>query len=274
MVSAQQYTWFQYCEQRGWHLGDKWDWVFESLNAAGIAAFEPSVRTAAELRSVLDVMARHGMRCNSLYTPGCFHHDQSEEDLQRITKIAKVARDAGLRVIICNPDPTPKAKTDAELRHQLRHFSELGDRVGAMGLDLAFHMHSAEFRNGGNEFHVMLAATPPDTVKICLDTHWIFRALGNSQVGLEALTRQYLDRIVCLHLRQSQRGIWSPRLEEGDVNHGPLFEILGGCPTPPVVTMEMVAEEGSPEGDPVPDHRQSLAWCRKHIPWACKPIPD
>ena len=62
--------------------------------------------------------------------------------------------------------------------------------------------------------HASTMAKPGRDVgmKLCLDTHWIYRGAGNSNVALFDILKLYGDRVVSLHLRQSVGGVWSETL--------------------------------------------------------------
>ncbi|MCK5701309.1 MAG: sugar phosphate isomerase/epimerase, partial [Cyclobacteriaceae bacterium] len=111
---------------------------------------------------------------------------------------------------------------------------------------LAYHNHDIEMRESAREFHHMLTGTDPDYVHLCLDAHWIYRGSGNSQVALFDIVEMYADRIVELHLRQSQDGIWSEVFGEGDIDYARLIKILKNKKLKPHIVLEQAIEEGTP----------------------------
>jgi inosose dehydratase len=93
----------------------------------------------------------------------------------------------------------------------------------------------------------MLTATNPANVKLCLDSHWVFRGCGNSEVALFDAVQHYHDRIVELHLRQSKGGIWTEAFTmEGDIDYSRLFKMLSNWHIEPLLVLEQAVENGSP----------------------------
>ncbi len=101
---------------------------------------------------------------------------------------------------------------------------------------------------GGREFHHMLTATDPELLSLCLDSHWIFRGCGDSQVAVFDAVQHYHERIVELHLRQSVGGIWSEVFSMvGDVDYPRLFDQLADWSISPHLVLEQAVETGSPD---------------------------
>jgi inosose dehydratase len=119
-------------------------------------------------------------------------------------------------------------------------------------------------RQSAREFHHMMLATDPENVKLCLDVHWVFRGAGNSQVALFDIIKLYRSRIVELHLRQSQNGIWTEALGEGDIDYTRLATTLAEMGLNPLMVLEQAIEEGSPNTmNALEAHRESLNYATR-----------
>ena len=105
----------------------------------------------------------------------------------------------------------------------------------------------------------MLTATDAENVKLCLDSHWIYRGCGNSSVAVFDVVQHYHDRIVELHLRQSKGGIWTEEFRmQGDLDYQRLFAFLKSKSVSPNLVLEQAVEAGSPKTMSVVDaHRAS-----------------
>ena len=109
----------------------------------------------------------------------------------------------------------------------------------------------------------MLASTDPRYVKFCLDSHWIFRGSGDSNVALYDVIKLYGDRIVELHVRQSREGIWTETLGDGDIDYSFLTKVTREFGIHPLVTVEQAVEENSPNTmDSLAAHKISHARAR------------
>jgi inosose dehydratase len=154
------------------------------------------------------------------------------------------------------------------LRTQAAALNRLGAELLRLGLVLAYHNHDSELRQGAREFHHMLLGTDPDLVRLCLDTHWIYRGAGNSQVAVEDVITLYADRVSELHLRQSQSGTWSEVFGPGDLDYPMLLGELDRSGVSPHVVLEQAAEPGTPRSlSPLELHRRSASNLREISPW-------
>lgn len=74
----------------------------------------------------------------------------------------------------------------------------------------------------------------------------------------------YADRIVEIHVRQSQRGVWSEALADGDVDYPRLARELARRGRRPHVILEQAVEGGTPSTmDVVEAHRRSVEYARR-----------
>ena len=136
----------------------------------------------------------------------------------------------------------------------------IGAELRKLGITLAYHNHDMELRNGAREFHHMLTATSPENVKFCLDSHWVFRGCGDSQLALFDALEMHGSRIIELHLRQSAGGVWTEVFTgAGDIDYARLASWLHTHSLKPHLVLEQAVEKGSPHTmDAVKAHRQSV----------------
>ena len=99
----------------------------------------------------------------------------------------------------------------------------------------------------------MLAATDPTAVRLCLDSHWIFRGCENSAAAVADAVRLYGARTVELHLRNSAGGVWTESFGPGDLDYAAIrtqLEALGvtdfGRPGGPLLVLEQSVEDATP----------------------------
>jgi inosose dehydratase len=206
----------------------------------------------------------------SLYVNSALHDESdAEKSIADVMAIAEVARQIGTKIIVTNPSPVrwggPEDKSDTQLRTQAKALDRLGAELRQLGLQLAYHNHDAELRQGAREFHHMLTATDPDNVKFCLDAHWVYRGCGDSEVAVFDVLTHYHQRIVELHLRQSKEGVWTEAFTPtGDIDYHRIFEFLATTDNAPHVVLEQAVEEKSArQMTAVLAHRQSCENVRK-----------
>ncbi len=244
VVGSQLYGWGQYYSRDGKRLEDHLDEVFASLRDAGFDYAEGNLDVAdpdGNGRFAERLRAR-GLRPVSLYTGGAFHEAaRADETVGRITAAARVAAGAGFGVIVCNPDPIGRAKTDAELLVQARALSDLGDALSALGLRLGLHHHTPELADGAREFHSNFDRTRAGRVDFCIDTHWMYRG---GVPPMDALGR-YGDRVVSWHLRQSREKVWWEDLDAGDIDYTAIARLARERSMAPRYTVELALEAGT-----------------------------
>ena len=191
-----------------------------------------------------------------------------QESIDTVLKLTRIAQDRmGTKIIVTNPIPIrwdgPENKNDDQIKLQGESLTTLGEALSREGLTLAYHNHDPELRLAGREFHHMLASTDPRYVKFCLDSHWIFRGSGDSNVALYDVIKLYGDRIVELHVRQSREGIWTETLGDGDIDYSFLTKVIREIGIHPLVTVEQAVEENSPNTmDSLAAHKISHARAR------------
>lgn len=265
-IACNQYTWFTYYRREGQDWLADLDASLGVFTRSGLRAYEPSFDAVEEVERLGPLLTKHGVRMRSLYVNSTLHEaDRAEASIAAVLAIAEAARPLGAEIIVTNPSPIrwggPENKTDAQLRTQAQALDRLGAALRRRGLTLAYHNHDPELRQGARELHHMLVGTDPAHVTYCLDTHWVFRGAGDSQVALFDVVQLYADRITELHLRQSVDGVWSETFGPGDIDYERLVEALQRRGVRPHLVLEQAVEEGTPHTmGPVEAHRASLAY--------------
>ena len=141
---------------------------------------------------------------------------------------------------------------------------KLGSELRRLGMALGYHTHDPEMQRGAREFHHMLVNTSPENVKMCLDTHWIFRGTGDSELALFDIVKMHGDRIVELHLRQSHDGVWSETFAPGDIDYFKLENLLNERSIKPYLIVEQAVEKGTPHTmDAIQANKESREYVKK-----------
>lgn len=269
IVASQMYPWSQRYAKRGMNWRDKLDEIFSVLAQAGYQAWDQSYPDEAEAQAVKAILDRHGLVARSQYIGGRWHEPELEiKTLEEAKRAAEAGRAIGVEVIICNPEPIawgkPLDKTDDQIKRQCELFTQFGEWLSTLGMKLAYHTHDPEMRQGAREFHHMLVNTDPAKVGLCLDTHWVYRGCGNSQIALDDMIQLYGHRITALHLRQSHRGVWAETLGEGDIDYSRLAAKLKEIQFVGPIVAECAIEDGTPETlSDLEAQRQSREWILK-----------
>lgn len=268
-LSCNQYVWYVYWQREKKNLADDLDGALAEMASVGLDGFEPSAGSAQEMTQVAERARKHGLEVRSLYVNSTLHEPALvDRSLADILAIAAAAKAAGTRIIVTNPSPLrwggPENKEDRQLECQADAMNRLGRELARLGLRLAYHNHDIELRNAAREFHHMMAGTDPKWVHLCLDSHWVYRGAGNSQVALFDVVRLYGRRIVELHIRQSRQQVWSETLEDGDVDYPQLVQRLLELKLKPHLVLEQAVEAGTPHTRNVVEaHRATLAYVRR-----------
>ena len=267
-ISCQQYPWTTFMKREGKNWKTNPEESIKMVAKSGIKGFEPSYEKLEEVKMYREFFKDYEFETESVYVNSVLHDiTKSEASIEKVLSIAKAAKKHGVKIVVTNPTPIrwggPENKNDAELEVQAKSLNTLGEQLRKNGLKLAYHNHDAEMRQGALEFHHMMMATDPKNVHLCLDSHWIYRGSGDSQVALFDIVKMYADRIVELHLRQSEGGIWTETFGEGDIDYERLTEVLLSKKINPHLVLEQAVEEGSPHTlNPVVAHQQSLAYAK------------
>lgn len=266
-ISTNTYPWRTHAQRN--REGDGYRPVsrqtMQAIRDSGLTAFEPILDTPDQLVGMAEKMAECSLSMPTIYVNSVLHDaNRVDASIDNVLATAAAAHDLGARICVTNPSPIrwggDENKDDAQLRLQAKSLDRLGGGLADLGVTLAYHNHDAEFRQGGREFHHMLTATDPDVVKLCLDSHWIFRGCGDSELAVMDAIAHYGSRTVELHLRQSTEGIYDEKFSlQGDLNYVAITTMLASLGVRPIMVLEQAVEEGSPQTlDPIAAHRASV----------------
>jgi len=269
IAACQMYPWTQRYQKRGGNWREHLDEIFSIVAGAGYGAWEQGYPDDTEARAVKTLLDKHGLAARSQYVGGRWHDaDCARSTLDTARRAAEAGRSIGVEIIVCNPEPIawgqPLDKSDDEIKRQCELFGQFGEWLSKLGMKLAYHTHDPEMRQGAREFHHMMLRTDPAHVGFCLDTHWVYRGFGNSQLALDDVIHVYGNRIAALHLRQSHGGVWAETLGEGDIDHSRLTAKLKEIHFAGPLTAECAIEAGTPMTLEFPEaERTSREWIRK-----------
>ncbi len=272
VIATNTYPWLTFDRRDGREFKAHSDALLTDIADTGITGYEPIIGNKSELVGLGDRLSEHGLSMRSIYVNSELH-DAAKIDgsTAAVIEIATEAKKLGTEIVVTNPSPIrwggPENKSDAQLRLQAKALDALGAELRKLGMALAYHNHDAELREGAREFHHMLTATDPDNVRFCLDSHWIYRGCGNSELAVFDAITHYHQRIVELHLRQSAEGIWTETFApEGDINYERIFEFLDKRNIRPHLVLEQAVEAQSPKKlSAVDAHRASHANLRSAL---------
>jgi len=267
-VACNSYSWTVFYQREGRDFNQSLDAGLADVAASGLDGYEPGIGGAAEIDRLAPLLKKHGLAMRSLYVNSDLHEpDKAQASIENVLAVAEKARTVGTRIIVTNPSPLqwggPRNKDDIQLKTQAAALNELGAKLKAMGLTLAYHNHDMELREAAREFHHMMLGTDPKNVTLCLDAHWVYRGAGNSQVALFDIVKLYGGRVSELHLRQSQDGVWSETFGPGDIDYVALADALREHKVRPHIVLEQAVEQGTPKTmKSVPAFRASTEYVR------------
>lgn len=268
-IASNQYPWFTFYERSGQNWSKDLDSSLNEFQQSGIKGYEPLINNAAELKAMLPLIKKHNLKLNSLYINSTLHDaDEADKSINQALEIARLASQAGVKIMVTNPSPikwgTMDDKTDEQLIFQAKALDKLGEELRKLGITLAYHTHDSEMRNSAREFHHMLQATNPKNVSLCLDAHWVYRGSANSEVALFDIVKMYGKRITELHLRQSHNGVWGEVFSTGDIDYRRLTKELSDIKIKPHLVLEQCVESKSPNTlNAIEAHVKSLKYTRE-----------
>ena len=250
-VFVNQYTVHSYYAREGVDFPQNIDSCFAELKKAGFAGFEATVGQPGELDVYMDASAKQSMQLRSIYSGANLHDEAAGAgEVDRVIKLGEHAKSAGTKFIVVNLHPK-SGKSDAELIRQNKHLDTLGAALRELGIRLAMHYHTTELEFAGREFHSFLCDTSPENVALCFDVHWSFRASGNSAVSAYNHAQLYADRVVELHLRQSQDNIWTETfVAKADIDYEKTLAILQQNKAFDAANCHVVLEQAPENGTP------------------------
>lgn len=229
VLQAGVYVWTQHYSRQKQRAQDHIPEICASFARAGYRDvelmslfFEPGLD-----RITLRALESNGLKCSTVYNGGPMH----TRDAARLTIAAtvglaqRILRSRPLDAVVFNPDPVGRAKTDEELKVQAEALETLGWALWNSGVRLMLHEHAPELANNGREWRFMLANTDRRYMRVCLDTHWVYRA------GLDVMTllEECGPRLYGLHVRNSRGGVWTEEFGEGDIDYRAVAQHLRGA---------------------------------------------
>ena len=261
LVGSNSYGWGQYAQRDKKKLDV--EEVISALRDTGYDYLESTLNVGQpeENAKFAEQLRAKGLQPGSLYT-GARVHDAAQAGavVARILAAAKVCQQAGFRVISCNADPIGREKTDEELKTQAAALSELGEGLNALGMKLGVHHHMPEMANHAREFHYNFDHSKPGVVGWCYDVHWVWKG---GVMPLDAL-KQYGDRVVTWHIRQSRNGVWWEDLDTGDVDYDAVAKYARSHKLPRRFSVELALEPGTKiTRSVVENHRRSREFIRR-----------
>jgi len=270
LVGIQGYVFYQvYAEQQKKDPNDYLDQILATVKSCGLSAYEQGMASREIATRLASAIKDAGIKMPSMYAGGKLHTSDWKQNVQTILQKAAWGKEmVGATIVVVNPDPIqwgkPFDKNDQELQTQAQALQALGESLSAQGQVLAYHTHDPEMRNAAREFHHMMQATDANVVRFCLDTHWVYRGAGNSQVAMYDIAKMYLKRISSLHIRQSQAGIWTEILCDGDIDYNPLVKMLESVGHAGPIVIEQCREQGTPNTMPLNESiKQSREWVKE-----------
>lgn len=271
-VSTNSYVWGTFARRDGKSFGNDWENDLQQVVKGGMDGFEPGIGSVAQLDEIADWLQRRGLEMRSMYVGTQLHEaDGLDERINHVIQLAERARAlCGTSIVVNNPAPMGggEAKNDDQLGIQRNALERLGRGLRAVDMTLAYHNHDVELRHGAREFHHMLAGSDPEAVSFCLDAHWVYRGCGNSQAALFDVVELYADRIVELHLRQSQDGVWTEAFVPGDIDYERLGRELEERGIRPLLVLEQAVEAATPHTmNAVEAHLASEDYLRRCFGW-------
>jgi len=261
LVGSNSYGWGQYAQRDKKKLDV--EEVISALRDTGYDYLESTlnVERPEENGKFAEQLKAKGLQPVSLYTGARVHEAaQAGAVVARILAAAKVCQQAGFRVISCNAEPIGREKTDEELKTQAAALSELGEGLNALGMKLGVHHHMPEMANHAREFHYNFDHSKPAVIGWCYDVHWVWKG---GVMPLDAL-KQYGDRVVTWHIRQSRNGVWWEDLDTGDVDYEAVAKYAKAHRLPRRFTVELAIEPGTKiTRSVVENHRRSREFVRR-----------
>jgi len=262
-VGSGLYGWSQYYSREGKDIKAHMDEVLSAVRDCGyefLEAFVDLQNPDNNLR-LGEQMRAKGLKPICIYTTLALHDaGKAEENIARLVSAAKACRKAGFTIIDLNPAPIGREKTDQELRTQSAALNKVGYELKQIGLHLGIHNHMPEMANGAREFHFDLDQTDPKQVGFCYDVHWVFRG------GIQPLDclRQYGNRVVSWHIRQSLGGIWCEDLDTGDIDYCAIARFVKEHQISAPYSVELALEQGTKiTRSVVENHRRSREFMRR-----------
>ena len=264
-VACNQFCWINMYRRRNKDFNSDLKTGLAEVKRSGMDGLETMLSSPQAAEEMVPLLKQNDLAMRSSYT-GATLHDPAATDanIDRVVATAAKAKELiDLRIVVVNPTPLHgEGKSDTQLKVQADAMTQLGTRLAEIGAILAYHFHAPAWQNGGREFHHVMTQTDPKFVKLCLDTHWVYRGSGDNVQRVYEVVKKYGDRVAELHLRQSKDGIWTETFSPGDIDHEKVAEELKSQGVRPLLVLEQAVEKGTPDTmDAEESHRRS----RKYV---------
>jgi len=243
-LSVEIYIWIQHLASEKKTLAEGVDEVLASFHGAGYRRVELNQDFfTPELREkTLALLAKYDLAPETIYAGTTMHEAAAaDKSVKEVMELARLLKPRGTRVIVTNPSPKPAQarKTDEELDIQAKYVDQLAAELHQQGMKLALHHHTPELVDNAREWRHLLQHTNPRRVYCCVDVHWAYR--GGQEVM--AFIRETGQRLVELHLRNSQQGVWMEDFGPGDIDYQKVADYLRGISFKGYLVVELAYEK-------------------------------
>lgn len=261
LVGSNIYGWGQYAQRE--HRKLDVEEVISALRDTGYDYLETYLDVANPEQNgrFADQLRAKGLRPISLYTGARLHEAATAQAaVAKVLQAAKVSAQAGFVVLSCNADPIGREKTDEELETQVKALTDLGEGLNSVGMKLGVHQHTPEMANHAREFHYNFDHSKPRVVGWCYDVHWVWKG---GVLPLDGL-REYGERVVTWHIRQSRDGVWWEDLDTGDIDYVAVAQYAKEHHLPRRFSVELALEAGTQiTRSVIENHRRSREFIRR-----------
>jgi inosose dehydratase len=220
ILSVQIYVWMQHLQSQKKTLEAGVEEALAAIRRAGYRRVEltsdfflPGLRART-----LDSLKKHELEMPTIYAAAAMHEAKAaERSIADVLQLAEMVKAIGTQWILTNPSPKLKQerKSDDELNTQANYLNKLGAELQKHGMRLMVHHHTPELMENAREWRHQLAHTDHKLVSCCVDVEW---AVRGGQEPL-AFLREVGSRLVSLHVRNSQGGVWMEDFSDGDIDY-------------------------------------------------------
>ena len=263
-VACNQFCWINMYRRADKDFNANLDAGLAEVKRSGMDGVETMLGDAASAERIVPLLKKHGLAMRSFYSSATLHDPATAEaSIDRVFATAKKSKEMiDSQIVVVNPTPLKnQAKSDAQLAIQADAMTQLGERLAELGTTLAYHFHAPAWQHDGRDFHHVMTETDPKLVKLCLDTHWVYRGSGDNVQRVYEVIEQYGSRVAELHLRQSIDGVWTECMTDGDIDYRRVADSLKAKGVRPLLVLEQAVENGTPDTmDAVESHRRSRAY--------------
>lgn len=251
VMQAGVYVWTQHYSRQGKRAQDHIADICAAFARAGYRDvelmslfFEPGLD-----RLTFRALESAGLHCSTVYNGGPMHtRDAARQTIAATVGLAqRILQNRPLDALVFNPNPAGRAKTDDELKVQAEALETLGWALWNSGVRLMLHQHAPEMADNAREWRFMLANTDRRYMRVCLDTHWVYRA------GLDVMTvlKECGSRLYGLHVRNSKGGVWTEDFGDGDIDYKPVAQYLRAGGFTGYLSVELAWDKETPVTRPL-----------------------